>query len=247
MPSDATEQSWFVLRDLRRHNARKLAYEELEEAGFEVFVPLTWRTYVKKGREIKRQVPAVCGLLFVHSSRDSLNPFVNSIDTLQYRYVKGAAYCSPMTVRDKEMDNFIALVSAAAKPCYYQPGEVTPKMVGSKVRLIGGPMDGREGRLMKVRGSSKRRLYVEVSGILGVSVVIHADSINYIEIPDTPKGETFRAHAAKARAAAERIKAEKAASAKAAAEEIAALQARDPRVRYLLSRSDNNSGNSSPV
>lgn len=204
MLEDATKKSWFVLRDLRRHNARKLAYEELEDAGFEVFVPLTWRTYVKNGSEIKRQVPAVCGLLFVHSSRDALDPQIDSIDTLQYRYVKGAPYCTPMTVRDKEMDNFIALVSAAVEPCYYKPGEVTPGMVGSKVRLIGGPMDGREGRLMKVRGASKRRLYVEVSGIIGVSVVIHANSINYVEVPGTPKGETFRAHAAKAKAATEK-------------------------------------------
>ena len=192
MYEEATKKHWFVLRDLRRHNAKKLAYEELEEGGFEVFVPLMWRSYFKKGREIKRQVPAVCGLLFVHSSRRSLDPKIDDMDTLQYRYLRGASYCTPMTVRDGEMENFISIVKASAEPCYYQPGQVNPSMLGSKVRLIGGPMDGRVGRLMKIRGSSRRRLYVEVSGVVGASVVIQADSVGWVEVMDesenTPQG-----------------------------------------------------------
>lgn len=226
MTEDAKQKSWYVLRDLRRHNARKLAYEELEEAGFEVFVPLMWNSYIKNGREIKRQVPVVCGLLFAHSTRSSLNAIIERIDTLQYRYLRGAAYCTPMTVGEAEMNSFISVVSASAEPCYYQPGEVNPNMIGFRVRLIGGPMDGQEGRLMKVRGRARKRLYVEIPGIIGASVIIHAESVNYIEVPDIPKGEIYRAHAAKAEAARLRIE-------KARAEEEAALKEREERIREI--------------
>lgn len=193
---EAMQEHWFVLRDLRRHNARRLAYEDLEEEGFDVFVPLTWRSYFKNGLETKRQVPAVGGLLFVHSARVDLDPVINKIDTLQYRYLRGAGYRVPMTVRDVEMENFIAFARASAEPCYYKPGEVTPSMVGASVRLLGGPLDGKTGKLMKVRGASNKRLYVEIPGVVGLSVVLHSDSVKWVEVADTPKGELFRPRSA---------------------------------------------------
>lgn len=189
---EAMQEHWFVLRDLRRHNARRLAYEDLEEEGFDVFVPLTWRSYFKNGLETKRQVPAVGGLLFVHSARVDLDPVINKMGTLQYRYVRGGGYCVPMTVRDSEMENFIAIARASVEPCYYKPGEVTPGMVGSTVRIVGGPLDGKVGKLMKVRGTSNRRLYVEVPGVVGLSVVLRSGSVGWVEVPGTPKGELFR-------------------------------------------------------
>ena len=36
------EAYWYVMRDLKRRNAKNPAYSMLEDAGFEVFTPMKW-------------------------------------------------------------------------------------------------------------------------------------------------------------------------------------------------------------
>ena len=42
--------SWFVMRDLKRPNAKLPAYKFLAEQGLEVFTPMTWRLSVRHGK-----------------------------------------------------------------------------------------------------------------------------------------------------------------------------------------------------
>ena len=39
---------WYVMRDLKRCNAKKPAYKQLQEAGVKVFVPLKWQIICKR-------------------------------------------------------------------------------------------------------------------------------------------------------------------------------------------------------
>lgn len=55
-----------------------------------------------------------------------------------------------MTVRDSDMDIFIAAVSSCGSPGYFLPGQITPSMYG---------------RLLSARGSRKKRLIVELPSI----------------------------------------------------------------------------------
>ena len=163
---------WYVLRDLRRANAKEAAYRELLQAGLEVFTPLRERVAVRAGRRIREEVPLVRDLLFVRALREELDPEVEKRRMLQYRYVKGGRYQEPMTVPEREMERFIRAVSVSAKPRYYLPGELTAGMCGRMIRMVGGPLDGYEGRLLTIRGSKTRRLLVELPGFFSVGVEI---------------------------------------------------------------------------
>ncbi len=172
---------WFVMRDLKRPNAKYRAYQQLTDAGFQVFTPMTTKVIESSGKRQRVQVPFVPDLLFVKSAKESLDPLVAKTETLQYRFVKGAAYRTPMTVPDYDMDRFITAVRGVKAPQFYTPEEITPNMYGAKVRIVcEGLINGLEGTLLKIKGSGKKRFLVELPGILAASIEIA--SSDYIEL-----------------------------------------------------------------
>lgn len=173
-------EQWFVLRDLKRAGALRPAYLSLREEGLEVFTPMRWRVRHKGARGERVEVPVVQDLLFVHTSRLRLDPVIALVPTLQYRYLRGAGYRQPMTVRLAEMERFIRAVQGAQEVRYYLPGELTPDMVGRMVRLSGGPMDGCEGHLLALRGSRKKRLLVELPSLLSAAVEVNPEFVQLI-------------------------------------------------------------------
>ena len=176
-----SECKWFVLRDLKRANAKEPAYLKLSQLGFDVFTPLTTNVTETAGRRVRREVPVIQDLLFVRTDRETLDPVIARTDTLQYRYLKGQTYGTPMTVPAWDMDRFIAAVSHLKAPRYYRPEEITPAMCGARIRMVcQGTLDGMEGRLLRIKGSGEKRLLVELPGLLAASVEI--TSADYIEL-----------------------------------------------------------------
>ena len=133
---DETPQ-WYVLRDLSRPNAKLSAFEKLTERGVRCFT------------------------LFAHSTRDVLDPFMRPGLKLQYRYIYGG-FMEPMTVREADMERFILAVTSSVSSKYYRPEEITPAMRNRRIRIIGGPLHGYEGSLVTVRGTTVKRLLVEL-------------------------------------------------------------------------------------
>lgn len=175
-----SEKQWFVMRDLKRRNSNRLAIHELKEAGYEVFTPMTQLIMTIGGRRQKREVPVIQDLLFVHEEKRVLDSFVELRPTLQYRYMFGKTKNEPMTVSDEEMTRFIFAVGNTESPLYYSPGEITSAMYGKKVRMVGGLLDGYNGRLLSVKGMRKRRLIVELPGIITAAVEVEPDYIRII-------------------------------------------------------------------
>lgn len=165
-------KQWFVMRDLKRRNSNRLAIHELTEAGLEVFTPMTCMVMTIGGRKQKRDVPVIQDLLFVHEAKPTIDPLVEKYSNLQYRYVHGRTINEPMTVRDDDMERFIRAVGSVEQPLFYRPGEITPAMCGRKVRIMGGMLDGYEGRLLSVKGMRKRRLIVELPGLISAAVEV---------------------------------------------------------------------------
>ncbi len=171
---------WFVMRDLKRSNARFPAYKMLSEARFEVFTPMKWELKTEKGKKVRRELPFMQDLLFVHTEKGRLDPVVERNATLQYRYMKGGGYREPMTVREDEMERFIRAVKATDNPCYYLPEEITPDKCGREVRIIGGELDGYTGRLLRMRGSRVKRLIVELPGFFAAGVEVRPEYIRFV-------------------------------------------------------------------
>ena len=178
--SDESDRlQWFVMRDLKRRNAKLPAYKLFDSLKIRFFTPMVWRLVTRHGKRVKEQVPFMQDLLFVHSTRQAVDPIVEKYDTVQYRYVRGG-YKIPMTVRESDMQRFIHAVESTENTRYYTPEEITPDMVGRKVRIVGGPLDGYEGNLQKMQGARIKRLFVELPNLLAAAVEVQPEYIQLI-------------------------------------------------------------------
>lgn len=175
--SDSSSQlHWFAMRDLKRPNAKIMAWQDLTQKGFTVFTPMKWVTTMVRGKRIRREIPYVPDLLFVRATRAELDPEVESTPTLQYRYAIGSK-ATPITVRDAEMNRFVTAVSNAPDTKYYLPKELTPEMLGREILIIGGPLEGYRGTLLSLRGTRTRRILVELPGIITAAVEVSPEFI----------------------------------------------------------------------
>lgn len=170
---------WFVLRDLKRANAKLQAYRLLEEMEMQVFTPKKWQIRTVKGKQVRREIPCIPDLLFVHDTREKLDPLIEDIPTLQYRWVRNK-YREPMVVPDVDMERFIHAVRSSESPKYYLPEEITPEMLNRRIRIVGGLLDGYEGTLITTRGSKVKRLMVELPGVVALGVEVNPEYIQFI-------------------------------------------------------------------
>lgn len=170
---------WFVMRDLKRVNAKSPAYKMLQDLKFEVFTPMKWHVVTRKGEKIREEIPVITDLLFVHSTHTDLAPIVEKTETLQYRFLR-RTWREPMTVRESDMERFIHAVNSSESVKYYLPEELAPEMYNKKIRIIGGKLDGYEGILLTVRGSRTKRLLVGLPGVLAAGVEVAPEYIQLI-------------------------------------------------------------------
>lgn len=175
---DTTKQ-WFAMRDLKRTNALQPAYKQLSEAGMEVFTPMVTRLFVRNGKRTKKEVPVMHDLLFVHECRQNLDPIVFKTPTLQYRFKKGGKPGEPIVIPEEDMARFIGAVKAADNPKFYSAEEISSLMCGRNIRMIGGVLNGYEGKLQTVRGSKTKRLIITLSSLMAVSLAINDE---YVEM-----------------------------------------------------------------
>lgn len=170
---------WFVMRDLKRPNAKQPAYKFLREEGFEVFVPMKSLLITRHGKKVVEEIPVIRDLLFAHADKERLDPIVARTETLQYYFMRNCGR-APMTVPDDEMERFIFAVSSSNDTKYYSPEEITPQMYGCKIRIVGGPLNGYEGSLITTRGSKVKRLMIELQDFFAVGVEVNPEYIQLI-------------------------------------------------------------------
>ncbi len=168
------------MRDLKRPNSLTPAFRELPGMGIETFTPTRRCVVTHKGVKTREDLPYIHDLLFVHSTTEEIDAILLRIPTLQYRFVRGAGYRQPMLVSDKEMARFIKAVQSVDTPQYFAPDEITPEMIGRQVAIVGGQLDGYEGKLLKCRGSRKRRLLIAIPNIIVAAVEVDPEFIRLL-------------------------------------------------------------------
>ena len=178
-PQTATEcPPWYVLRFLYRDQPR--VREQFALDGIKAYTPVKPMVVTRNGRSIRMQVPIMWDLLFVRSTRSQLDPYVSAYPNLQYKYKTGGKYCEPIVVPERQMNDFIAAVESSEHPLYFTPDEIDLAK-GTRVRIVGGPMNGRECVLLKVKGARSRRLIVEIPDTLYAAVEVSPDLIEIIK------------------------------------------------------------------
>ena len=178
-----TEDRWYVLRDLARPNAKNPAYKQLQampELADCVFIPMKQRVFMEFRKRVVRFVPFMPDLVFVHKSKEELDPIVRDMELLQYRYVRGGKQYEALSVRAKDFEKFREAVEHTDNVEYFSYDEVSPRLYGKHIRIIGGRLNGFEGRLMSKCGSKFKRLLVDLPEC-NLSAAVQVES-EYIQL-----------------------------------------------------------------
>lgn len=162
-------KKWYVLCDSTRVNAQKRAYHTLQGKGFKVFTPMKWVEHKWANRTVRVERPVIPDLLIVHTTEESLAPYIKEEYKLHYRIVRGSRG-KKMTVNDKDMRLFMRATSKASSIDYYKPEEYDSSRIGEKITIKGGAFDGKEGILLDVNGTKKKKLVVRLANLF-VAVV----------------------------------------------------------------------------
>ena len=180
-----TEDRWYVLRDLARPNAKNPAYKQLQampELKDCVFIPMKQRIFREFGKRVVRFIPFMPDLVFVHKSKEELDPIVRDMELLQYRYVRGGKQFEAMSVRAEDFKKFKDAVEQTDNVEYFSYDEVSPRLYGKHIRIIGGRLNGFEGRLMSKKGSKSKRLLIDLQQCnLSAAILVESEFIQLLK------------------------------------------------------------------
>ena len=169
---------WYVMR---AYKCEAYAEECLQAAdGLEYFIPKHYKVQSYHSKKIRRLVPVIPSLVFVHATRAEILAFKKNHNFLQFAMWKKQTGTEFIVVPEAEMENFIRVASCIEENVvYYAPGEIQLKK-NSRVRIHGGTFDGVEGHFQKVVGSRSRRLVVVLDGVLGISAEVSPDFVEIL-------------------------------------------------------------------
>ena len=158
---------WFAMR--ATYKREFVARDYLAAKGIEVFIPLKREIKVVGGIKRKVTVPAINSLIFVYAQKEVLQSAKFGVEYLQYLTRKLDGKNIPIIVPDRQMEQFRQVVEDdTIDKIYYAPGELNLEC-GTKVRVHGGPMDGVEGVLLKVKGKRARQFTMVVEDTIALS------------------------------------------------------------------------------
>ncbi len=148
----------------------------LEEEAVEHFIPMRQQTLLIRGRRVRRLVPAIRNLIFVHAAPATVKRIKSRAGYLQY--IPDAATGRMIVVPDDQMRRFIAVAGTCDDHLLWLRPEEVNWARGTRVRITGGPFCGQEGVFVKVKGARDRRVVIAVEGVVAVAMAtIHPDLI----------------------------------------------------------------------
>ena len=171
---------WFPLRVT--YNRELKVKADLDKLGVTNFVPMQYRREERHGVMVKRLVPSVHNLIFIHITPTGMAEYKKSTD-LPIRYIMDRETRKPITVPTREMDNFIKVAGTYEEKLIYLKPDLGDFAQGERVRIIGGMFAGAEGVFVRVKGD--RRVVVNIEGLVAVATTfVHPSMIEKITDPE---------------------------------------------------------------
>lgn len=172
---------WYAIR-VTYHRELKVK-EDLDARGITSFVPMQYRREERNGVMVKRLVPSVHNLIFIHTTPSEMVEYKKATN-LPIRYIMNRETHKPIIVPSNEMENFIKVAGTYDEKLIYinpDPGDFTK---GERVRIIGGPFAGTEGLFVRIKGD--RRVLVNILGLVAVATTyVHPSMIEKITDADS--------------------------------------------------------------
>lgn len=175
--TDADKPFWFVMVAYKRELP---ACESLTQRGMEAFVPMQTVVRERAGRKTRLQVPAIATVVFVHDTWTRLMEAKKEMAYLKFRMCDTSEGREYLIVPDGQMRDFIRVCQSSGDLQFLEPGELTISR-GTRVRILGGPLDGVEGTFQRVKGKRSRRLVVTLDGFCGVAAEVSPDLVELLD------------------------------------------------------------------
>ena len=177
-----SKREWFVMRDLHRGHRAHLSYQLLAEKGYSTYTPIVKtivRDKTRKAYIVER--PYLPDLFFLNAQRSQLIALTNEPKcNFQFRYRYGVSPPAPMVVPDKQMDDFIRANKESEETRFFPVTDIPKSARNSPIRIIGGPLDGLEGLLLRTRGTKRKQLIIELPHFLAISVYVKDEYIEFL-------------------------------------------------------------------
>ena len=146
--------------------------DDIRNYGLEAFVPLKYEIKTIKHQKHRALVPAIPGLMFAKGTLEELKEYIQ--DHSHYPvYLRKSTFSNKedyLTVRTKEMEEFIAVTEDnEAHITYFRPEEINLQ-AGDRIRVKGGLYDGKEGIVMRIKGKRNKHLVVQIPGMLVAAI-----------------------------------------------------------------------------
>jgi len=169
---------WYAVRVTY---SRELSLKEyLDTEHIECFIPMHYDYVVRGERKVRKLVPAIHNLVFVHTTRQCLDEIKRlKALTIPIRYIMDHVTRRPMVVPDRQMRSFIAVAGNYDEQIVYLSATDLNLKKGDRVRIIDGVFKGVEGEFLRVKGD--RRVVVAIQGVMAVATAfVHPSVIEVI-------------------------------------------------------------------
>lgn len=177
---------WYALGCLSPRQEIKIR-DEARKAGFDAFVPLSYEVKTIRGQKQRKLIPALSGLIFAKGELEALKTYTQ--ESAYPVFIRKSTFSNHedyLKIPTKAMEDFIAVTEHREQHVsYFRPEEITLQE-GDRIRINGGPYDGRDGIIMRIKGKRNRHLVVQIPGFLVAAVEL---SPQMIELKDTPLRE----------------------------------------------------------
>ena len=79
-----------------------------DKENIESFIPMCYGMVMKGGKRVRRLVPAIHNLVFVHSTRKRIDALKDELEgTMPIRFIMNREHCRPVVIPDAQMRSFI--------------------------------------------------------------------------------------------------------------------------------------------
>lgn len=168
--------SWFVLKAGRRE---RKAVELLVADAMEHYLPTH---IVAEERHGKRQLverPLISNMLLVNAPYEKVNAFVRKNDFIHFAFRRTDTGYAILEVPDDEVQAFRQAVEEMADDLrYYVPEDIFIKR-GTRVRIVGGPLNGKEGVILRDKAEGRPEFVISFAFLGALATHI---SPEYIQI-----------------------------------------------------------------
>lgn len=158
---------WFAMS--ATYGRELMAKEFLEKHNVQCFVPMRYVVAKDKSQKsIKKLVPAISNLIFVHTTRDIIQDLKTGVNYLHYHTMPVGERRVPITVPEYQMQQFITVCNTLSDHLQYLSPDEVNLQEGTPVKVVGGTLDGVIGTFVRLEKGKRKKVVILAQNIAAV-------------------------------------------------------------------------------